>query len=326
MSSLAALDDAQPGYMEADAFYDGEIGDEFGTETIKRLLAKAQINEIDDLNYAKVPVDTIAEKLKIRAVSVSSGDEAKDDEQDAGAAGGGKDSSRDAQTLAAKKKIAERAQEALDALRKRNQLKIEEREAILRSSKHGDSYLFVWPVVAAPDDEEETFEGGQPLDPTSANPGKIVSVDIFVNSAYTVRAFYDTENPLKMTHVVKSWEWIDLSDRKRRRATLYFSDRTERWVTRPDGDAARIEDWIPFVETDEDGEQLEEWPTPNPYGRIPFFHIRNGRSYGSPEHKSAYGPQRLINKLISAHAVTIDYQSFPQRYALQNPKTDDAMM
>jgi len=55
----------------------------------------------------------------------------------------------------------------------------------------------------------------------------------------------------------------------------------------------------------------------------PWFHLRNFRPYGRPEHRNAYGPQQLIHKLIEAQAATIDFQTFPQRYLLMDPKADD---
>lgn len=318
MDALAALDEALPRYLEAESFYDGDAGDLFATEKVQQLLAKSGVYEVEDFNYARVPVDALVDKLQIRAVVVSAGDDT-DDEDDPGSADDSIGTSgAPPASESDKKRIAERAQEALDELRKRNQLAEEELELLLSASKHGDSYLFVWPVVEADDEDEEAFEQGVELD--EGHPGRVVSCDILVNSATVARVFYDPENPLRPTHVIKRWEWLDPDlDVHRHRATLYFKDRIERWVTRPDGDPKRSEDWLPYEVAG------VAWPAPNPTGRLPFFHVRTSRTYGRPEHASAYGPQRLINKLVSAHAVTIDYQSFPQRYALSNPKADDIL-
>jgi hypothetical protein len=56
----------------------------------------------------------------------------------------------------------------------------------------------------------------------------------------------------------------------------------------------------------------------NPWGEIPVFHFRTHKPYGRPEHADAFGPQDAINKLISTHMMTVDYQGAPQRYALSN--------
>ena len=322
MRSLGELDDARPGYALADEMYDGEVEEIFLSPQIQQLLAKSGVSDVEDLNYCKVVVDTVAEKLQIRAITASAGDEAEDDEDDADL--DAEDEAAETAQDKARKKIAAAAQEKIDAIRKRNQMDAEEPELFLKTAKYGEAYLFVWPVVAAPEDDPEVYEGAVPLDPEQ--PARVVGVDMFVNSPYTVRAFYDTENPLRMTHVLKSWDWFDEEiGEERRRATLYFKDRIERWVVRAGGAADRPEDWQHYHDLDEDQDE-PEWPLENPYGRIPFFHLRNARTYGKPEHRSAYGPQRLINKLVVGHAATIDFQSFPQRYYLVDPRADDSMI
>lgn len=333
MDSIKQLDHARPGYVIADSMYDGDVGDLVMSEAIARLVNKSGVLEVEDLNYAKVPVDTIADKLGIRTVTVSAGDDADDDatpdSDDTVPAPGDPKAGADRQS-----QVADDAQEALDELRKANQLDAEEQQLVNRASRYGDSYLFVWPVVQASangdgdldaDEYDPDGDGLAPMDPD--HPGEVVGVDIFVNSPYTVRAFYDPENPLKMTHVLKSWEWVDPADpgadKPRCRATLYFHDRLERWVTKPGEPADKREAWVPYLEDEGD-----QWPTPYPamVTRIPFFHLRNDRPYGKPEHKAAYGPQRIINKLVSAHGVTIDFQIFPQRYALIDPKNDQGLL
>lgn len=320
MDALQQLADAQPSYLEAEEFYDGEASELFATDKVAQLLAKAGVNSIEDLNYAAVPVDAITEKLQIRAVTCSAGDEDQG-EQVAGprTISDGPDGPVEPDE---RKRRAERAQEVIDELRKRNQLDDEEDGLHLDTSKHGDCYLFVWPVTELVEPNEEQVEQRETDEaPTS----KVVSVDMFVNMATTCRAFYDAENPLRMTHLVKQWVWADPdSGENRVRATLYFPSRVERWVTKlknaqDSGDIKDPRAWEPYIP---DG---SEWPAPNPTGRVPFFHFRTARTYGRPEHKPAYGAQRLIYKLVSAHAVTIDYQSFPQRYALTNPKADEVL-
>jgi Phage portal protein, SPP1 Gp6-like len=59
-----------------------------------------------------------------------------------------------------------------------------------------------------------------------------------------------------------------------------------------------------------------EWPLPNPFGEVPVFHFRNDLPYGDPEHLDAYGPQDAIHKLVINHMASVDYNAFPQRYAI----------
>ncbi|HWB36985.1 MAG TPA: hypothetical protein VHA75_13275, partial [Rugosimonospora sp.] len=81
--------------------------------------------------------------------------------------------------------------------------------------------------------------------------------------------------------------------------------------------------WIHFTVDDKDEPDGGGWSIPNPGGENPWFHLRTRRPYGQPEHWNAYGPQQLLNKLVAAHAASIDFQSFPQRYALSDPKADN---
>ncbi len=321
MNSLEEFHDALADYMRAKAFYEGTAGNQFAARKVAQLLANSGVYEVEDLNYARVPIRELSKKLTIRAITCSAGDDSAE-----GDAPGEKDDTigtgNDAPVAEGeKKRLAEKANEKLKELRDRNQSEAEEKLLLRKASMFGDCYLFVWPVVeATEDEEEEAFEDGMPVDQT--HTGRVVSVDMFVNDPTSVRMFYDPENELKATHVIKVFDWIDPEDpeaeKPRVRATLYFKDYVERWVTVPGGDASRREDWRPYL-----GPGETEWPTPNTTKRLPFWHFRTDRVYGIPEHLPAYGPQRLINKLVSAHAVTIDYQSFPQRYALSNPKMDE---
>jgi hypothetical protein len=59
------------------------------------------------------------------------------------------------------------------------------------------------------------------------------------------------------------------------------------------------------------------------WGEIPVFHYRTDRPYGVPEHFGAYGPQNAITKLQATHMGTVDYQGFPQRYALTETANTD---
>jgi hypothetical protein len=172
----------------------------------------------------------------------------------------------------------------------RNKLALQSRQWIRRVSEYGDAYVLVWP---SPDDE------GQ--------------VDIFYNSPHCTRVFYDEENPLRKSFAIKRWNSGD----KQVRVDVFYRDRIEKWITKPGAKGTKPGDWMEF--TDQEG---DAWPYDNPYGEIPVFHFRNDQPYGCPEHKGFYGPQDAIHKLILSHMAGVDYQAFPQRYALTNPDTD----
>lgn len=168
----------------------------------------------------------------------------------------------------------------------------------------GDAYLIVLPVE---DDK-----------------GTVTGVEMHYNSPQTVRAIYSEENPREVDYYIKQWcETRTLG--KVQRAELFYDDRTERWTTKPGADGKQAGDWVHWLADLEDGEAEDEesWTIPHDYGRPPVFHFRTSRPYGRPEHIGAYGPQNAINKLSITHMGTVDYQGFPQRYALTDAATTD---
>jgi hypothetical protein len=169
----------------------------------------------------------------------------------------------------------------------------------------GDAYLIVLPV------EDDN--------------GQVVGVEMHYNSPQTVRAIYSQENPREVDYVIKQWcEERTLG--KVQRAELYYADRTERWATKPGSDGKQKGDWGHWLaDPDEEGavQDPDSWIIEHEWGRPPVFHFRTDRPYGRPVHIDAYGPQNAINKLSITHMGTVDYQGFPQRYALTDAATTD---
>lgn len=168
----------------------------------------------------------------------------------------------------------------------------------------GDAYLIVLPVE---DDNDQ-----------------VIGVEMHYNSPQTVRAIYSSENPREIDYVIKQWcEERTLG--KVQRAELLYSDRVERWTTKPGADGKQQGDWVHWLADPDDGEaeDPDSWIMPHDWGRPPVFHFRTARPYGRPEHIGAYGPQNAINKLSITHMGTVDYQGFPQRYALTDAATTD---
>ncbi|MCA1840220.1 MAG: hypothetical protein LC723_07815, partial [Actinobacteria bacterium] len=209
--------------------------------------------------------------------------------------------------------------------------------------KYGDYYMMIWPVVG--DDADSTSKGydttdaaqrlgtppegwafhgpddqaGDPVETQIGSGASIVAVDMICHEPLTTRAFYDPENPRKMTYVIRSWE-EGQGQELTVRANLYYSDRIERYVHkgRP-----------PLKHRSNAKYKWEQYTADgapailsNPFDQIPFFHYRTDRTYGKPDHFNAYGPQLAINKIVTSHLATVDYQSFPQRYALTDPTAD----
>lgn len=299
MAGLHQLHEAVPHYQRADAFYYGRTTERFASVKVQMLLAKQNVTNIERFDYAHIPVDTIANRLRIRSVA------AVPEEPDVN--GDGVVDAGEDETVTA-------AQAALDRMWERNQLTAEAPGAILKAGRNGDAYLFLWPVT---------------VDDAGVDHGRIVDIDIRVNSAETVRAIYRHDDPLAIDYVIKAWSY-DENDpegepRQRTRATVYYPPsagqraRVQRWISAPGCDAKDPKNWAPYDPGDGRG-----WEFEHDYG-MPWFHLRTDRPYGKPDHLHAYGPQQMIDKLVIAHAASIDYQSYPQRAALMDPKADDVL-
>lgn len=343
VEGLRVLENQRKKLVIADDFYDGEVGMVYASQQVRKLLAKQGMTDTDvqDFNYARIPVDAIAEKLEIAAVKVAP---LVDDE----------DADEDDEEPSADEKTIKRAERAVKTIRRNNRLDVYEKSLHKTLAKHGEAYLFLWPVTAT---------GGRRRD-------RVVSVDFRVNDGHTVAFVYDAEDPLRVSYVIKSWEVPseypddDAAASEPRmpvvRANLYYpgpqqidgngvitqgAGHIERWVTKRGGNARKPDSWVrvhrlPDEHPDIDDDDLEQVAAdefgdpseplnaddiPSPFG-LTWFHFRNDAPCGRPEHEAAYGPQTLINKLVWSYAGVIEYQGFPQRYIMVDPKVDDPLL
>ena len=261
-------------YHEAKAFFEGHVEEIYASPKIRQMLQKSNLNELDAINFAKIPCKAMLNRLEIKSISAKSPE--------------GKDLG-----------------DELKAIQDRNLMGFFQPDAHEKTSSLGDCYIFVWPVT---DDDDN-----------------VISVDIRVNSPMTTRIFYDPEDPLLKMNVVKVWTY-DTIDGRESRANFYYSDRIERYVTEKNknGKGTKAEDWMRYQAPKEKGKN-KDWLIPNPWGELPFFHMRTGFPYGIPDNHDAWVPQIMINKLVISHASTIDFQNFPQRYFLTDPTDDNTM-
>jgi hypothetical protein len=147
---------------------------------------------------------------------------------------------------------------------------------------YGDAYAIIWPDMQ-----------GQ------------LSIDY--NSPLNTVVIYDEENTRIKSFAAKLWQITDELDRKVIRLNMYYADRIEKYEALGDLDFINGVPNVSLIET-----------VVNPWGECPVFHFRTSKPFGRPEHADAFGPQDAINKLISTHMYTVDYQGAPQRYALSN--------
>jgi hypothetical protein len=305
------LVEARPAYERAAAFYEGTVDEVYSSQKVKRLLAKFGLDAIETFNFAHIPVDAVANKLRLNNVNADKeGNEEGEFEKN------------------------EEVNAVIDDLWEYNELAEELPMVFRNAGKYGDYYLMVWPVVGEETDDGVTrgfdphktakqLEVGDTLvedDEIATVPvtrKSIVAVDVLPLDPLTTRVFYDTENPKKKTYAIRSWNEGE-GQNVVVRANLYYPDRIERWMHKgkPSKRKNAQQKWEPF---DKDGNPAV---LPNPFGEVPIFHFRTDRTYGTPDHYNAYGPQLAINKLVTSHLATVDYQSFPQRYALLDPMAD----
>lgn len=188
-----------------------------------------------------------------------------------------------------------------------NDMDLNTKDWTRNACEYGDGYVFVWP-----DDDEDGDD--------------VAGLQIIWNNPKNTRMIYDAENHTVPLYAIKVWQesggiMAGGKDGRVFRANIYYPDTIEKWITSPGGDVKDPASWVEYKDQeDEDGSSV--WPIQNPYGKIPIFHLRNGTPYGRPEHKDAYGSQHALNKLIPAHMSTVDFQSFPQRYALTEDQAE----
>jgi hypothetical protein len=260
-------------YDESENFFKGHVEEIYASAKVRQLLAKSGLTDLDAINFAKIPVKAMTNRLEITAVTASAGENGAD------------------------------LSDIVNAVWDRNLMGFFTPDTHLKTAYLGDCYIFVWPVK---DDNEN-----------------VVNVDIRVNSPQTTRVFYDPEDPLFKVAAAKVWTFEE-DGKPRSRVNFYYPDRIEKYITDPnaDGKGAKPDDWMKYIA---DGTDPESWLVPNPYGEVPVFHHRTDFPYGidSPDHKDAFVPQVMINKLVISHASVIDFQNFPQRFLLLDPTGDD---
>lgn len=257
-NGVTELGQAQLDYAKAAAYYFGTQPEFFASLRLR--IAMGATGVIFNFNFAKLPVDAVAERLEI--AGISSPDQA-----------------------------------ALDVIRESwhfNQLDLYAPDIMANACKFGDAYVFVWP------------NGEQ--DPDSPD---VETVDIFYVSPRIMRVFYDDEDEHVMRYAIKKWEDAATGYSM---ANLYYADRIEKYMMAPNENptSGQKPRWVMRLDPEDDG----QWPMLNPFGEIPVFHFRNGLPFGRPEHVDAFGPQDAIHKLVISHMASVDYNAFPQRWAI----------
>jgi hypothetical protein len=105
------LCESRPAYAKAQAYYDGDVDEIYASDAVARLLAKSNLDEIDELNFARIPVRAVLNRLHI--TSITTGDDDAD--------------------------------QAIAELTATNQLDMELPGLLEKACSLGDAYFMVWP-------------------------------------------------------------------------------------------------------------------------------------------------------------------------------------
>lgn len=122
--ALKELEEARPGYIEADKFYKGTFAEPFQSLLMQRLLSRKEVNYKAVLSA--VPVDAVVEKLEIVDIQTNDPDDTAE----------------------------------IQEVWKANQMQFVHKTAILAAEKFGDAYIFVWPEFTQADGEVEPVVTG----------------------------------------------------------------------------------------------------------------------------------------------------------------------
>ncbi|MEV8610289.1 phage portal protein [Amycolatopsis sp. NPDC051373] len=202
------------------------------------------------------------------------------------------------------------ADAVIQAVFEANKLELQAPNTMRKASTFGDAYIIVWPRDGA----KETDGKYKPED-----------IALYYQDPRTVRVFYKASNPNEIDYVIKKWEIAG----NKVRVDLYYDDRVESYVSKGKTKGKRAADFEPTTGTnaddsDQDADDDNPAPvTPHSFGRPPVFHFKtDADQYGKPEHKGFYPVSDILHKLAVGHMAGVDYQAFPQRYALLDPESD----
>ena len=134
-------------------------------------------------------------------------------------------------------------------------------------------------------------------------------IQAYYNDPRLVHAQYHADNPRRMIWAAKRW----VADDGTYRLTLYYPERLEYYATRQQ--ARDVTEAAAFAPMEPPG-------APNPFGRIPVFHLRRSLRSIRSELADVIPLQDAINKLFSDMMVAAEFGAFRQRYIIANAEFD----
>lgn len=127
-------------------------------------------------------------------------------------------------------------------------------------------------------------------------------VTLYPNRARLIVARYSEDDPDRMLFAAKFWQLDD----KRVRATLYYPDRIEKYVTRgkKQGGDYKASEFVPYESETEQAAML------NPYDEVPVFHFSC-----QSELSDVIPVQNALNKTVRDMLIGGEMHALPQRWA-----------
>jgi hypothetical protein len=264
-----------------------------------------------DPNFCSVVIDAVANRLEITGVTATT--EASDTSVEATAA----------------------INNIWDANQLTNYLPVWHRNAL----RDGDAYLVAWPSEFA--DSVDADAASSNSDVEMIETTDVVERPTMFNITYVDpchgRMFYDSENPRVKRFFAQCWNVAgSVKGKPRRRVNLLYSDRIEKYISKDGTSGDQTDHYEEFIEPAdllayEDALQAASnyndvspaypWPIPNPYAQIPAFHLRTDLEYGKPEHRNAFALQDALSRIMEVMMVTVNFQGWPQAYALQQAES-----
>jgi hypothetical protein len=199
---LRALQESRPKYEEAEKYYRAKNPELFGHWRIARALARTANRY--KLNYAKTPVNALAERLKISSVIVSDN---TDEEPTSLETEHAPTASTEAESSDLTRSFRKDIWVALKLQRKTKELH-------KWVSVYGDAYWFVW--TKSPDDSTPV---------------------IYYNSPLTTRVLYEEEHPDTPAFAIKCW-----TKNRTKYAILYYVDQIEYYIQKRNATEATLAD------------------------------------------------------------------------------------
>lgn len=270
-------------YLIAQNYYEGvKVREVFANKRVAALFGESA--EKYHVNIARRGVDVMRTKMVIEGYSIN------------------RDGAKDA--------AAER--EFKDEIWDHNKMEELLPDAIEVTEEYGDAYLLVWP---------QEGEGSS-------------AVDVYLHRPIGARMFYDSDNETIALRYLRTWlvrapgstddqaTWF-------RRVTIITSVAIQKLISTVPASQVRDDShFVPFTDEDDpdpvkrmdetSGEPLPPGVTTHEYEQIPVFHLRTGRPYGTPAHRSLYGVQNLLTKYITTLGESADGFGLPWRFRLIN--------